>query len=384
MSVKKLIMGTAALLLSGIGLTCAAVRIAQSGISPPIGLLAAEMTLPTGTADFPDDIPAVEAASQELSSPEEVSAEEASPSPAAPKPAAVPTVPPEPSDSGFEASAPTAEELRQYEKSHEGEQQYPVRTFTTTLGNESYQNIQVRNSSSTDIDIEAELQAELGFRLTKTDQPQVLIYHTHTSESFLKYDTGYFYESYYPRSSDPSENVCAVGEELAKQLNAAGIVTLHDTTVHDDPSYSGAYDRSFDTVSRYLEEYPTIKVVLDIHRDGIGSDEEKSKPVFQADGRQAAQVMVLAGYNEDGCEEFQDWEYNLRFALQIQNEASRRYPDMMRPLYFSDFMYNMNVNTGSLLIEVGSESNTVEEVRYSGYLLGKVLAAVLAPAEQTS
>ena len=94
--------------------------------------------------------------------------------------------------------------------------------------------------------------------------------------------------------------------------------------------------------------------------------------------------MILAGYNYDGSDEFKDWEYNLRFALRIQNIASKDYPNMMRPLYFADFMYNMNVNTGSLLIEVGSESNTVEEARYSAYLLAKAIAKSLKEENKKS
>ncbi|MDD6489621.1 MAG: stage II sporulation protein P, partial [Clostridia bacterium] len=173
------------------------------------------------------------------------------------------------------------------------------------------------------------------------------------------------------------KNVCAVGDEIAKQLNNSGITTIHDKTQHDNPSYSGAYDRSLETINSYLEKYPSIKVVLDIHRDGIGTDTEKSKPVFTVNGKKAAQIMILSGYNYDDSDEFKDWKYNLRFALQIQSTSEKMYPNMVRPLYFADFMYNMNVNTGSLLIEVGSDSNTLEEARYSGYLLGKVLVKVL-------
>ena len=119
-------------------------------------------------------------------------------------------------------------------------------------------------------------------------------------------------------------------------------------------------------------------MVLDIHRDGIGTDTEKYKPVFTAEGRKGAQAMILAGYNYDGCEEFSDWEYNLRFALRLQRTAGELYPGMLRPLHFSDFMYNMNANTGSLLIEVGGEANTIEEARYTGFLLGKVIADTLS------
>ena len=93
-------------------------------------------------------------------------------------------------------------------------------------------------------------------------------------------------------------------------------------------------------------------------------------------------IFLRKGITDDGSEEFKDWEYNLRFALRIQKQAEEMYPGIMRPLYFADFMYNMNVNTGSLLIEIGADSNTVEEVRYSGYLLGEVLKKVLAPQEK--
>ncbi len=352
------------------GVICAGVKIAYTDIIPALDIAAAEMAFPTGNTAYKETeesseppkeesraVVAVE--SSEISSPEESRTVK------------------EVKKTEFETSEPTESEIEEYDKSHEGEEQYPVYEFTITEGNTSYKNVQMKNTSSTSINIKNELESKLGFEMEDTDKPQVLIYHTHTSESFLKYDTGYFYESFYPRTTDTTENICAVGEEIAKQLNSAGIKTIHDTTLHDYPSYNGAYDRSYATVSEYLKKYPTIKVTLDIHRDGIGTDTQKTKPVFTVDGRKAAQIMILSGYNYDGDEEFRDWEYNLRFALQIQKTAADMYPNMVRPLNFSDFMYNMNINTGSLLIEMGAESNTLEEVRYSGYLLGKVLTEVL-------
>lgn len=371
------------------GLFCAAVRISNSGIDASFDIIAAQTAMPTGTAQYsePPEISETVTANTEPSvipeeSSHEVSCQESSAEEKSNTENIISQVSGEQQTDGFQASSVSDDEIEKYKKAHEGEEEYPVNEFNTTLGNESYENIQVKNASSADIDIKDELTSELGFQLENTDEPQVLIYHTHTSESYLRYDTGYFYESYYPRSSDKTENVCATGEELAKQLSKEGIKAIHDTTVHDDPSYSGAYDRSFATVSKYLEKYPSIKIVLDIHRDGIGTDTEKSKPVFTYNGRQGAQVMILAGYNYDGSDEFKDWEYNLRFALKIQDTASKDYPDMMRPLYFADFMYNMNINTGSLLIEVGSESNTVEEARYSAYLLAKAIAKSLKAANK--
>ncbi len=279
--------------------------------------------------------------------------------------------------SGFESSTASEEEIAEYDREHEGEQQYPVLEFTSVQGDIAYAGVQVKNSASTDIDIKEELSARLGFSLADVSSPQVLIYHTHTTESFLTYDTGYYYESFYPRSKDKSKNVCAIGEEIVRQLNNDGITAIHDTTIHDDPSYTGAYYRSADTVKEYLEKYPSIKVVIDIHRDGIGTESGRSKPVCSIDGKKAAQFMIMSGYNCDDDPAFSKWEYNLRFALKLQKTAVDMYPDLARPLYFGDFVYNMDINTGSLLIEVGADSNTIEEVRYTGALLGKILSKTL-------
>ena len=360
-----------AVVLAAAGSLCIGIRIARVGMDPSLDIVAAEMAMPTGHAEYREASVFVPAAlppvSIESSAKDESSAAAKS----------VRSENKKASDTDFVPHVPTKNEIEEYEKAHEGEEKYPVHEFSVTEGNVSFGNVQVRNTASTEIDIEKELKSELGFKIEKSDQPQVLIYHTHTSESYLPYDTGYFFESFFPRSTEKSENVCAVGAEIARELNKEGIVTIHDTTLHDYPSYNGAYNRSFDTIKEYLEKYPTIKVVLDIHRDGIGTDTEKYKPVFTADGKQGAQAMILAGYNYDGSESFSDWEYNLCFALRLQKTAAELYPGMMRPLNFSDFVYNMDVNTGSLLIEVGGEANTIEEAKYTGCLLGKVIARTL-------
>ena len=374
MKIKKFLLAVMSTVLVITALICACTKI-NTDIMPVFDILAAEMTFPTGNEEYSAEPEISEPPKEESHIAVTVESSEISP-PEESKPQIK-----EIKTEDFETSVPTEEEIQEYNKNHEGEEQYPVYEFTITQGNQSYQNIQIKNTSSTNIDIKSELESKLGFEMEQTDKPQVLIYHTHTSESFLKYDTGYFYESFYPRTTDTTRNICAVGEEIAKQLNAAGIKTIHDTTLHDYPSYNGAYDRSYATVTEYIKKYPTIKVTLDIHRDGIGTDTQKTKPVFTVNGKKAAQIMILSGYNYDGDEEFKNWEYNLRFALQIQKKANEMYPDMARPLNFSDFMYNMNINTGSLLIEMGAESNTLEEVKYSGYLLGKVLSQVLKKSD---
>lgn len=261
---------------------------------------------------------------------------------------------------------------------HEDENHYPVITSWFGESGVSCSNFYIKDSVGAGTDFDKLLDLPLGFELENTSEPQVLIFHTHTTESYIEYDEGYYHESFYPRTRDNTKNMVSVGEALAQSLRKQGVGVIHATQVHDYPEYTGAYDRSWETITDYIEEYPSIKVVLDIHRDSIaGEDGSKVKPTFEADGKKAAQIMIMAGcdpYNEMG---FPDWEYNLRFALKLQETAEDMYPGMTRPLYFGYFAYNMPITRGSLLIEVGTDVNTVSEAQYTGKLLGNVLARVL-------
>ena len=259
---------------------------------------------------------------------------------------------------------------------HGNAKKYPVYTKQYTAGGKKYQNFYVKNNTNYALNIGETIGAELPFKMEKTDDIQVLIYHTHTSESYLDCDVGYYYSDYYPRTSDTRYNVTAVGEEIAKELRAQGIGVIHDTTSHDN-TYTGSYLRSRATIEDYIKKYPKIKVTLDIHRDAIGSDTYKVKPTFTYKGRKGAQIMIMTGYDPTGDFNFPNWNYNLRFALKLQQSCENNFGGMTRPLDFGNFAYNMNVNTGSLLIEVGTDSNTLEEATYSGKLLGKALAQVL-------
>lgn len=256
------------------------------------------------------------------------------------------------------------------------EKTYPISEKTLVGGDFSYGDFNVRNSTYYDMDVEALLQAPLPFEFKDTRETQVLIVHTHSSESYMESDDGYYSESFYPRTTDNEKNVIAVGDMIADTLKENGIGVVHAKTVHDHPSYDGAYSRSYDTIMSYLEKYEDIKVVLDIHRDSMtAEDMTKIKPTFTYKGKKGAQIMIMTGHNEDGS--FPTWKENLSFALKLQNECESKYSGMTRPLYFGDFTYNMNVNSGSLLIEVGTDANTLDEALYSGNLLAKALSRVL-------
>lgn len=272
-------------------------------------------------------------------------------------------------------SATAAETEKPSKSSHSGDT-YPVVEIDDSGGNMSYENISVLNNTPYDPDIGELLASELPFSVADNRTVQVLIYHTHTCESYLDEDVGYYYDDFYPRSTDGSQGVMAVGDEIAEALKKQGIGVVHDTTLHDYPSYDGSYGRSWDTIEMYKKKYPGILVTLDIHRDSMTTgDGTKYKPTFTYQGKKAAQIMIMSGYDESGG--FPTWDENLIFATKLQKTCEDMYPGMTRALDFGEFSYNMDFNNGSLLIEVGTDANTVDEARYTGELLGNALSAVL-------
>ncbi|MGN0614396.1 MAG: stage II sporulation protein P, partial [Porcipelethomonas sp.] len=163
------------------------------------------------------------------------------------------------------------------------------------------------------------------FKISLDGSPQVLIMHTHTTESFEPYERDFFDPSFNYRTTDPSKNTVMVGDEITKQLEDAGIGVIHDTTIHDYPSYNGSYERSAETVKKILKENPTIKVVLDIHRDAVGTSENIIQPTATINGKKAAQVMIISGC-DDGTLDMPDYMKNFRFASLLQQQMSSDYP----------------------------------------------------------
>lgn len=214
------------------------------------------------------------------------------------------------------------------------------------------------------------------FSITDTDEPQVLIYHTHTTESFEPYVRDFLDAEFNYRTTDETKNMVMVGNEIANQLEAQGIGVIHATDIHDYPSYNGSYARSRETIEPILEEYPSIKVVLDIHRDAISSSGTAYQPVIEINGKEAAQIMIISGC-DDGTLNMPNYLKNFRFASYLQQQLEGDYPGLTRPILFDYRKYNQDLTTGSLLIEVGSHGNTLEQVQYSGQLIGASLGRAL-------
>lgn len=211
-----------------------------------------------------------------------------------------------------------------------------------------------------------------------SDEPQVLILHTHATETYQTWPDLIYNPDFTARTQNTALNMCAVGEKMTQVLNEAGINTLHDTTLHDSPSYTESYDRSYATTQAYLEKYPSIKVVLDVHRDAIeDSDGTRVKPLCTINGEDTAQVMIIAGCDNGSSIRLPNWRLNLRFAAAWEEAMESRTPGLTRPVMCAYRYYNQDLTTGSLLIEIGGHANTVTEAIRAGQYAAEALAVLL-------
>ena len=259
------------------------------------------------------------------------------------------------------------------------EKQYKNEGVTNSFGA-----VKVKNVNKTSINIEKILGEKIDLAVEK-DKPSVLIFHTHTTETYQILDRGFYEVGFMTRTKDSALNMVRVGKAICEEIEKAGYQVIHDTEIHD-LSYNGAYEHSRKKVEEYLKKYPTIEVVLDIHRDAIQqNDGTKIKPTAKIQGKKAAQIMIISGCQEKGnpVENFPDWRYNLTFAVHLQNQLETMFPGITRPLYFSPRKYNMNLTHCSLLVEVGSDANTLEEAVYTGKCIGVSLSEIMKDYEET-
>ena len=214
--------------------------------------------------------------------------------------------------------------------------------------------------------------------LSVSSKPQVLIVHTHGTEAYSK--DGALYcedDGDYARTSDTQKNVVAVGKTIADILNKNGIPTVHCTIMHDSVQYKDSYARAEETIKTYLEEYPTIKLVIDVHRDSIiKSSGEIVRPVAELDGEAAAQIMCVVGSDWAG-DDCPDWENNLSLALKLRSSLNSQCENICRPVFLKPNTYNQELAPFSLLLEVGASGNSLEEAQRSAELIGKSLVTLV-------
>lgn len=272
--------------------------------------------------------------------------------------------------------------LYQYDYSKVGEGEIPIIPMDLSLC--KYGPAYIHNATGYKPDTAALLAGELkktaDFEyLASTRAPLVLIVHTHATESYSEDGAISYREGAgdFARTSDIDKNMIAAGNVLAESLEKAGIATAHCTVLHDQVQYKDSYARSEESIRQYLAKYPTIRLVIDLHRDSVTkSTGELVRPVTAVNGKAAAQVMCVVGSDWKG-EACPNWQGNLALALKLGDALNTEYGNLCRPTSLKGSTYNQELAPYSLLIELGSSGNSLEEAKYSAELVAGALARLI-------
>lgn len=217
-------------------------------------------------------------------------------------------------------------------------------------------------------DIESLLAQPLNWDL-RGDEPTVLILHTHSTESYTKQGEDYIETSSW-RTVDENYNMLSIGSRVAEILAENGICAVQDTQLYDYPSYNGSYTRARKAITAYLEEYPSIQLVLDLHRDASGEGSGQMRTAAKVDGEASAQLMIVLGTNHKNYEE------NLSLALKLHAQLEGTHSGIMRPLQLRAQRFNQDLSSGALLIEVGAAGNSHAEALRAAEALGEAIVAL--------
>ena len=236
-----------------------------------------------------------------------------------------------------------------------------------------YEDIEIKGETD-GINVAALLNEPL--KLKFDGAPQILIIHTHGTESYVC--DGSYAETSEAHTLDMNYSVIRVGQELTKELERKGFTVIHDRGKYDYPSYSGSYSRSLASTEEYLKKYPSIKVVIDLHRDAfMDVNGNTYKTSFNINGEESAQVMLVVGIGSAGLEN-PNWEENLKLAFRLQAAMNLNSKGLARPINISSDRYNQHVALGALLVEVGSSGNTLQESLTAVRLFAEAASQILS------
>ena len=226
---------------------------------------------------------------------------------------------------------------------------------------------------ATENELNVKVLLNTNLKLRKSDEPQILIYHTHGSEAYRG-----------SRKGRKSDTVIGVGDVLTKRLEQKNIKVVHDRNIYDvkngKEERSKAYNYAATAIEKNLKKYPSIQVVIDLHRDGVN---ESTKLVTRQNGKRMAQIMFFNGMSRTATNgnikylKNPNKQTNLAFSLQLQAQAALKYPGFTRKIYVKGYRYNLHYRGRSLLVEVGAQNNTLSEAKASMSLLAELLNNVL-------
>ena len=224
--------------------------------------------------------------------------------------------------------------------------------------------VELINFSGQTVDIPALLTQPLYWDLTG-EGPTVLILHTHATESYVNF------QDY--RSLDPDYNMVSVGNRLAELLESRGIGVIHHTAYHDQPSYNAAYEQSRMTIKDQLAKHPTIRLVLDLHRDAVtDQDGRQLAYTLQTPKGTAARMMLVMGSGSGGLRH-PNWQENLSVAVKLQAQLEKNTPGICRPVALRASRYNQDLDPGVLLIEMGAAGNTRQQALLAAEFLADAI-----------
>lgn len=236
-----------------------------------------------------------------------------------------------------------------------------------------YGKIEITNETRYNIDIEKLRNEPLEKKFKK--DTKILIYHTHTNESYISSIKDLNNMSILPRSGNEEINVIRVGKELKNNLLDMNISAIHDKKYHNLQTDKGAYAKSYNTVIEHIKNEPNIDITLDLHRDGI-SDKKKLRLVTDIDNKKVAKIMFVVGTNASGLDH-PKWQENLKFALRLQEKLIKYNTNLVKPIYICKNRYNQNLTNGSLIVEIGGDGNTIEESIESTKYLSRAVSEVI-------
>jgi len=235
-------------------------------------------------------------------------------------------------------------------------------TFTTT-----YHTVKIKNGTK------IKLTKKILTPDVKINTKNILIYHTHSSESYTPSEKYTYKKSGNFRTLDKEKSVIRVGTELTKYMKNYGYNVIHDTTIYDYPSYNDSYNRSYASVAKTLDKNKNFEVLFDLHRDAIA--DSTYAPTVKIGEEYAAQLMFVIGSNGGGLQH-DNWQKNLKFAIKIQEKANELYPGLFKPIVLRNSRYNQQLANGASIIEVGATGNTLDQCLVSMKYLSKVLSEI--------
>ena len=234
--------------------------------------------------------------------------------------------------------------------------------------NVQYKNVKIKNQT------DYTLSEEMLTPDISIENKNVLLFHTHTCESYTSSEQYQYDSNGNFRTTDLNYTVARVGTELTNYLNNNNYNVLHDTTYHDYPSYTGSYTRSLQTVENILQKTPS-DIIFDIHRDAVGSRSDYA-PTVRINDDYAAQIMFVIGTNDGGLWH-PNWNQNLKFAIKIQEKAEEKYPGLFKPIMLTKSRYNQHAGKFASIIEVGATGNTLEQCLTSMKYLADIINEVV-------